>query len=357
MCAKSLVDKDEFFKILKGYKQKIWPIVEEHISIKPIPTISSLKMPEMEKFFWKQIADYPLRGGKYIRSALVLMTCEALGGTCEDAVFTAAAMELSQNWILIHDDVEDNSAKRRGKPTLHLRYSINHAINAGDGLHIIMWKVLSRNLERLDVDRCSLIWNEFYDMMLRTSAGQTAELALRNSLELTLDDVYYILDGKTGYYTVAGPMRLGAVIAGYDPRTAPELFQNINEFGLNLGRAFQIVDDLLDVTSDFEGLKELGSDIQEGKRSVLLVKLLQRADQFDLPRVLDIMNKPQGMRNSEEIRFIITLLDEYGIIEEARKLANDLAENSRQILKKIPLKNNSAKVFDKFVQYLVERTF
>ncbi|MHA2298616.1 MAG: polyprenyl synthetase family protein [Candidatus Hodarchaeales archaeon] len=357
MSAKSIVEKDEFFKKLKGYKQSIWPIIEEYITPKPIPSISSLEMPKIETFFWKQIADYPKRGGKFIRSSLILMTCEALGGSCEDALMTAAAMEICQNWALVHDDIEDKSTKRRGKPTLHIRYSIDHAINAGDGLHVMMWRILSKNLERLDIEKCSLIWDEFYDMLIRTVVGQTADLTLRDSLDLTIEDIYYILDGKTGYYTIAGPMRLGAVIAGYDPRKDTDLFQDINEFGLNLGRSFQIIDDLLDITSDFEGLKEQGNDIQEGKRSVMLVKLIQEADQFDLPRVFDIMNKPRGTRSSDEISFIITLMHEYGIIDETRTMAQELADKSRQIMKKLPFKEDSAKVFDKFVQYLVERTY
>ena len=91
--------------------------------------------------------------------------------------------------------------------------------------------------------------------------GQTAEMTFRESFNLTEEDVYYILDGKTGYYTIAGPIRLGAIIANHNEQDHPELFQNINKFGISLGRAFQITDDILDITTDFEGLKERGNDI------------------------------------------------------------------------------------------------
>ncbi|MHA1169163.1 MAG: polyprenyl synthetase family protein [Candidatus Hodarchaeales archaeon] len=357
MNAKSIVEKNEFLKILKGYKHKIWPIIEEYITPMDIPSISSLINPEMESFFWKQIADYPKRGGKYLRSSLILMTCEALGGSLDDALLTAAAMEICQNWALIHDDIEDKSSKRRGKPTLHIRYSIDHAINAGDALHIMMWRMLSLNSKHLDAEKCNTIWNEFYEMLIRTVVGQTADITLRDSLDISLEDVFYIIDGKTGYYTVAGPMRLGAVIAGYDPQKNPELFKNINEFGLNLGRSFQIVDDLLDLTTNFEGLKEQGADIQEGKRSYLLVKLFHVADQFDLPRILEIMKKPRGTRTKDEIALIIALLEEYGIMKETRDLANELAEKSRGILETLPFSDEYKEIFRNFIQLLVERTF
>lgn len=357
MSEKSNYAKEKVFKALKSCKKSVWPIINEYINPKEIPSVSSLKMPEVEELFWKQIADYPLRGGKYVRSSLILLTCEALGGSRDDALYTAAAMEICQNWALIHDDIEDDSTKRRGEPALHRRYSVNYAINAGDGLHIMMWGVLSRNLEYLNKDLCLLIWKEFYDMMLRTVVGQVADLTLQNSLDLTLDDIYYIMDGKTGYYTIGGPMRLGAVIAGYEPNQDSEIFTNINEFGLNLGRAFQITDDLLDLTTDFEGLKEQGNDIQEGKRSVLIVKLLQKADQDDLSRIIKIMNKPQGTRRPEEIEFILTTMEKYGVFEETRTLAFEFAKKSQEILLKLPFNPDSKKIFESLIEFLVSRTF
>ncbi|MFX0151154.1 MAG: polyprenyl synthetase family protein [Candidatus Hodarchaeota archaeon] len=351
--------KEEVFEALKSCKQSIWPIIEEYIKPKPVPSLSSLTMPDIEKRFWEQVSDYPLRGGKYIRSSLILLTCEALGGSRDDAKYTAAAMELCQNWALIHDDVEDNSKKRRGKPALHHVYSVDHAINAGDGLHVMMWGILSRNLEILSPETCSQIWQEFYNMVLRTVVGQSAELTLRDSVDLTVEDIYYIMDGKTGYYTIGGPMRLGAIIAGYypnDPRNN-DLFKKLNAFGVNLGRAFQITDDLLDLTTDFEGLKEKGNDIQEGKRSIPLVRLFQQAKNTDLQKVHKVMGKKPGTRTEEEIELILSLMKYYGIFEETRNLAQELAERSQEILKTLSFNKDSRRVFDLLVEFLVSRTF
>ncbi|MFW9779256.1 MAG: polyprenyl synthetase family protein [Candidatus Heimdallarchaeota archaeon] len=351
--------EEAVFAALKSCKTVIWPIIEEFISPKPVPSLSPLVMPGIEKFFWEQISDYPKRGGKYVRSSLIILTCEALGGSRDDTQYTAAAMELCQNWALIHDDIEDDSKKRRGKPALHRIYSVDHAINAGDGLHVMMWGILARNLEILTPETCRLVWQEFYDMMLRTVVGQTADLTLRDSKDLTIDDIYYIMDGKTGYYTIGGPMRLGAIIAGYNPNDSDdkELFDNINLFAVNLGRAFQIIDDLLDLTTDFDGLKVKGNDIQEGKRSILLAKLFQKAKDKDSELVHKIMDKPPGSRNENEIEKILTLMNKYAIFEEARSLANDLAEQTRNILSRLPFREDSRELMDQLVQFLVSRTF
>ncbi|MHA2175018.1 MAG: polyprenyl synthetase family protein [Candidatus Hodarchaeales archaeon] len=348
--------QEEVLKALKNCKQDVWPIIEEYISPKPLPSLSSLTKPKVEEEFWHQVADYPLRGGKYIRSSLIILACEALGGSRDDALFTAAAMELCQTWALIHDDIEDDSKKRRGKPALHYIYPVAQAINAGDGLHIMMWGLLARNLERLSPDLCTRVWKEFYNMLLRTVVGQSADLAFRDSLDLTDDDVYYIMDGKTGYYTIGGPIRLGAIIAGYDPIRDPALFEQINDFSINLGRAFQIIDDLLDLTTDFEGLKEKGNDIQEGKRSILLLKLLQKADQRTLEKVQKIMTKPSGTRTVEEIDFILSLMKKYDIFDETRALAEELADKCLETLEKLPFNQNSKKLFNLLVQFLISRT-
>lgn len=346
---------EESIAFLKEYRALIWETMSKYIEPRPIPSISPLTNDENEQFFWKQIRDYPLRGGKYIRSTLVVMTCEALGGKTDDALTTAAALELSQNWILIHDDVEDQSTKRRGKPTLHLRYDVEHAINAGDGLHAMMWKALSDNLLVLDPERTKLIFDEFFDMILRTCVGQTAELSFRDRWDLNEDDVLYVLDGKTGYYTIAGPMRLGAIIAGKHPQRDEKLFGDINEFGTSLGRCFQIMDDVLDVTSDFSGLKERGGDIQEGKRSLLLIRLLNKAGSFDRKKILTIMNKPVGAKTSVEIDLIIQLMEEYGIIDEARNIARDYAEHCRKVLEKIPFSQLYRDRFNALITYILER--
>ncbi|MHA2362856.1 MAG: polyprenyl synthetase family protein [Candidatus Hodarchaeales archaeon] len=348
----------EILDLINRYKAPIQEQVLKAVQSRKIKSISPLENKNIEETFWTQLEDYPARGGKYLRSMLICLTCEALGGNAQEAIPTAVAMELSQNWILIHDDIQDESVMRRGDKALHLKIGVEHAINAGDAIHIIMWNILASNIHILqDNDRTIQIFTEFHNMLLRTSVGQTTEMFVRNSYDMTENDVYYILDGKTGYYTIAGPVRLGAILANYKPDEHKGLFDHIDEFGLNLGRAFQIIDDTLDVTSDFEGLKDQkGNDIQEGKRSFQLIKLIQKIKEPDKSQLFSIMNKKMGTRTQDEIIQVITWMEEYGIITEAKKQAQLFANNARKALDLLPFQDEYKKYYEALVKYMVERT-
>jgi len=122
------------------------------------------------------VSDYPRRKGKYLRPSLLLLTAEGMEGKRDRAMITAAAMQISEDWILNHDDIEDDSESRRGQKALHKIYGNELAINAGDALHVIMWKVLSDNFSILDKKTAMKIVEEFYTMMSRTILGQGIEL-------------------------------------------------------------------------------------------------------------------------------------------------------------------------------------
>ena len=106
--------------LMDSYKSTIHAEVTKYIAPVHLHSVSSIENKQIIDFFWEQVADYPNRGGKYIRSILICLVAEALGGSFEKSLPTASAMEISQNWILIHDDIEDSSSMRRGKKALHL---------------------------------------------------------------------------------------------------------------------------------------------------------------------------------------------------------------------------------------------
>ena len=230
-------------KILKKYKSLVWPEINKYLKDPVYPT--QFRIPNKYKkdvdLYWKINREYPLRQGKYLRPTLLVLTCEAMGGKIKDAVKTAAAMQMSEEWILIHDDIEDNSEKRRGEPTLHKIYGDELAINAGDSLQIIMWKIIND----LSLKRIS---EEFYTMLIRTTLGQGVEQIWTNQKPKTISDreYFFVADSKSGYYSIAGPMRLGAIIAG----ASRDQIEKITNFGLYLGRCFQLVDDILDLEQD-----------------------------------------------------------------------------------------------------------
>ena len=243
----------------------LWPEIEKYLDlIKNYPEFCKIKpqyQPLLDLHF-QMVSDYPQRKGKYLRPTLLMLTAQSLGFDLNKSLPTAAAMQISEDWILGHDDIEDQSLERRGQPAIQKVYGNELAINAGDALHVLMWQVLSKNFLTLDKNIAQKIQDEFFLMLNRTILGQTIEIkwTQENRFDLSEEDVLLILESKTGYYTIAGPMRLGAILAG----ATEDQLNSIYKFGIMLGRSFQIVDDLLDLTSDFGGLKkQQGNDIYD----------------------------------------------------------------------------------------------
>jgi len=226
----------EFKEILARKKPIIWKEVQRYLA-KDGPFD-----------FVDVVNEYSKRQGKYGRGSLVLMGCEAFGGDISKAVRTAAAMQISEDWILMHDDWEDNSDERRGKPALHKIYGNEIANNAGDFMHIVMWKILIDNREILDEKTTFRVLNEFHRFLDITVKGQHFELSLSLRNMVPLEELEYehyeqIIYSKTAQYTIAGPIRLGAIVAGADDAT----LDKITEFAVPLGKGFQIRDDLLNI--------------------------------------------------------------------------------------------------------------
>jgi len=323
----------DFKEVLKEKKALVWKEYQKYL---PGETTSHYKLDKIknyrdeDKLFWEMISDYPRRQGKYVRGALIMLVCEAMGIPQEKAVLTAAAMQASEDWILVHDDLEDGSLERRGKPALHKLHSMAQTINAGDALHIVMWKMLRDNEQVLGAEKTFKIMDEMNNMLVRTTLGQAVEIKWteENRLDLSDEDIYFVIGGKTTYYTICGPLRLGGIIAGLDKKQLELLF----EFGTPLGRCFQIKDDLLDLTSDFEGLKkQVGNDVYEGKRTMMLMHLLKNAGKEDLAKIKEILQKNREEKTEEEVKFIINKMHEVGSIKYGEEKAEALKEEALRI--------------------------
>lgn len=321
-----------FEDILAMKKVLVWREVHYYLERVLRPSIKkySQKFSEVADFHYNLVKEYPQRRGKYLRPSLLLLTCEAMGGSQKKALKLAAAMQISEDWLLIHDDLEDSSEERRGKLTLHRQYSAELAINAGDSLHVLMWKMVFDGTALFNKEIGAKLVNEFFQILTRTTLGQSVEIkwTQENKVNLTDNDWFFIADGKTAYYTIAGPMRLGAIIAGATDQQLEFLFR----FGTNLGRCFQIVDDILDVTSDFNGLKkQRGNDIYEGKRTLILIHLFRKASGSDLKKLKAVFNKKREDRDEHDVSLVINLMGKYGSIEYARDVADGFARLAREI--------------------------
>jgi len=352
----------DFKKVLEKKKKIVWQEIKAYLNnLIKFPEYCQIppKYRSLACFHQKITSDYPQRKGKYLRPTLVLLTAAAMGFPEEKAVRTAAAMQVSEDWILNHDDVEDDSLERRGRPALHRLYGKELAINAGDALHVLMWKILWDNRQILGEKKAGEIAEEFYQMLNRTTLGQTIEIhwTKKNKIDLSDNDVLLILESKTAYYTISGPMRLGAILAG----AIPKQLEAIYEFGKPLGYCFQIRDDILDLTSDFSGLKkQTGNDIYEGKRTIMLAHLFRVVKGEDKKRLLEIMAKKREEKTAKEVNWVVDLMKKYGSLEYAQELAERFAHQALEIFeKKLKfLKNQPARAQLKAgIDFILKRDF
>lgn len=236
------------------------------------------------------ILDYPLRGGKALRPALSIATCLGLGGHLEAILPTAATLELYHNAFLIHDDIEDESWWRRGKPTLHIDHGVPIAVNVGDAMLSLSLQPLLDNVERVGLGPALRILRAVAKMTRMTVDGQGQELEWVRSNTWRLNDADYLtmVELKTSWYTFITPLQTGAIAAG----AGPERMAPLESLGRHLGAAFQITDDLLNLRADPEEYgKEIGGDIWEGKRTLMLLHTLRSAEPNDRERAVAILAK------------------------------------------------------------------
>ena len=219
------------------------------------------------------VVDYPYRRGKAVRPTMVMLFNGAYGGDRAAALKVAAVYQLLEDWGLGRDDILDGAALRRGAPSLHLLYGLPKAINALDMLHVYIGDMLYSYCG-LSPSRYAAIRGLFTEAASVTLTGQHLDLEARDvPLEGFTEDAYMdIARKKTGFYTGAAPCLLGATLA--DEKAG---LGDIKKFGLMLGTAFQIMDDVLDVENDGTGKfgKIPGNDIIEGKRTLVALTALK----------------------------------------------------------------------------------
>jgi geranylgeranyl diphosphate synthase, type II len=245
------------------------------------------------------ILDYPLRGGKALRPALSIACCLGLGGHLDAVLPTAATLELYHNAFLVHDDIEDESLLRRGRPALHVDHGIPIAINVGDAMMSLSLQPLLDNVERIGLGAALRILRTVAHMTRRTVEGQGVELGWVRSNAWQLDDADYLamVELKTSWYSFITPLQVGAVAAGARPEQLPPL----EILGRHLGAAFQITDDLLNLRADPEDYgKEIGGDLWEGKRTLMLLHALRHAAEPERRAALDVLARRRPTGDSEQ---------------------------------------------------------
>jgi len=280
------------------------------------------------------LIDYPLRAGKMLRPTICVSVARAAGGMGHLAVKTASALELYHNAFLIHDDIEDGSETRRGKDTLHQMIGIPRAINVGDATNVLAVSLLLENLSTIGVSKTLNILQEIDFMAQQSVEGQAMELdwVAANTSKISDQDYFTMCVKKTCWYSFITPCRLGLII-GHPTASPQDLVKplaSITRFGMILGIAFQIQDDVLNLQGEIATYgKEIGGDIYEGKRTLMLNHVIANSGKA-APKILEILGLPREKKTPEQIAFIMEKMLQCGSIEHgwtvARKLANQAAE-------------------------------
>jgi len=209
-------------------------------------------------------------GGKRIRPILLLLVAGAYGRSVASALPAAMAVEVFHNFTLVHDDIMDASDERRGRPTVHVKWDVGTAILVGDFLLGRSYELLGR-VEDTPGDA---LYDVYHPMVEQLCSGQALDAAYEDDAEVTVDAYLEMVDGKTAALLSAS-LELGAVVGG----AASAHREHLRTAGKLVGRAFQIQDDLLDVTANGEDWgRDVGGDLVHGKKTYVTLRALERAE-------------------------------------------------------------------------------
>ena len=265
--------------------------------------------------------------GKLLRPALCLASCEAVGGRKEDALPAAAAIEMFHNFTLIHDDIEDCSKMRRGRPCLHVKHGVPLAINAGDGLFMMVWRETLRigGARREDAQRKLL--SEFTKVL----EGQAVELGWYRSNKWLVDEWEYfqVVGGKTGAL-IAASCEVGGFMGGGNEMECRALY----DFGMGIGIGFQIVDDVLNITGEEKKYgKEIGGDVREGKRTLLTIRALRALKGNKRQRLAALL---KNANTKKKVKEAIALIKESGVVDGVMLTAQQRINTALSRLRQLP---------------------
>lgn len=263
--------------------------------------------------------------GKRIRPVLVLMGCEVFGQKDHEAAIPAAlAIEFFHNFSLIHDDIMDKAPLRRGADTVHQRWGDAVAILSGDALLVKAYQELSK----CPVEKIPELLRIFNEVALQVCEGQQKDMDFEAVERVSQEDYIAMIRAKTSVL-LGGALKMGGVIAGAEERD----LKLIEDFGVNLGIAFQLQDDILDVYGSPENFgKQLGGDILSGKKTILRITLQQLADEYDSRCIREI---DQIEDAHSKIERMVALYTKYGVRDMADTLKDEYSNRAFESLKRI----------------------
>jgi len=308
--------------------------------------VDELNFPEYPGQLYEPISYILSLGGKRMRPALLLMACELFGGDVKVAIPPALAIEVFHNFTLMHDDIMDNAPLRRGKPTVHEKWSDSVAILSGDVMFVKAYKLMIQ----VKPEILSGVLEVFNKTAVEVCEGQQIDMNFESRGYVSVGEYLEMIRLKTAVL-LGGALKIGALIGDASTENADLLYQ----FGENLGIAFQLQDDILDVYGDPEKFgKQVGGDIISNKKTFLLIKALELAQDDDLINLRNWLNKEDFVA-TEKVEAVKALYNKLNIRNLSEEVMQHYAQLALAAFEKIDVPVENKKTLLNFAEMLVER--
>jgi geranylgeranyl pyrophosphate synthase len=294
------------------------------------------------------------RGGKRWRPALFLLICEALGGDSDNCLDFSIIPEVIHNGTLVIDDIEDSSELRRGKPCTYKIFGLDISVNAGNAMYYLPLLPIMEEKARLQPQMQRDVYEVYLQEMINLSMGQAMDIAwhkgIANADELSEEDYLQMCAYKTG--TLARmAAKMAAVLSGADK----PLVEKLGKFAESIGVAFQMQDDVLDLTGvEFAKKKGgVGQDIAEGKRTLMVIYTLKKANNVDKKRLVEILNMHTSNQTLRDEA--ISLMQKHNAIEHVKSTAARIVEESWNEAEKLLPTPKAKEKLKAFAEFLIKR--
>lgn len=292
--------------------------------------------------------EYILRqGGKRLRPTLCLLACDLFGGKIEDCMVPAVAAEIFHNFTLVHDDIMDQAPLRRGVETIYKKWGSDVAILSGDTMLIKAFQYVLNTDNKYRYE----VFAELCKVALEVCEGQQFDLNFETRDDVTLEEYLEMIRLKTAVL-LGSVLKIGAIVAGADEKAQNAIYN----YGVDLGMAFQLQDDVLDCYADVDVFgKMIGGDISDNKKTYLYLYALSVASAEDEAELRRLFQMPKG-RDEDKINKVLAIYDKYAVKQEALAHIHKYFMSSETILAELDVENEDRKkVLRDYAEYLYKR--
>ena len=307
--------------------------------------LAQCELPAEPELLYAPIGNSMKGGGKRLRPMLVLLACALYADDVRPALPAAAAVEMFHNFTLLHDDIMDHAAVRRGKPSVFAKWGENAAILSGDAMLICAYRLLAQSPEA----RLPELLKVFNEMALQVCEGQQYDMDFEQKPKVSVVEYMHMIELKTSVL-LAGSAVIGAILGG----ASEEDCRKLQRFGVELGLAFQLQDDLLDSYGDERLGKVIGGDILEGKKTYLMITAMSHADEADR-EVLRATCGRTDLSDAEKIAAVKAVYDRYDVPRLTEQQISVRFDRALSILETLAVDSARVQQLADFAKSLIDR--